>query len=155
MHCGQILCCLSHQGSPYENTDTSICFHNLNGCSYAAIKAEFNSCGRDCMAHKCLLSGPLHKNFAHLALGVRRECNRVWVVVWVFRVLGIAIVSSFRNYPRNQPWLLIGRTDAEAEAPVLWPLDATSQLTEIEGRRRSGRQRMRCLDSITDSMRMN
>ena len=25
--------------------------------------------------------------------------------------------------------MFIGRTDAEAEAPVLWPLDAKSQLT--------------------------
>ena len=24
----------------------------------------------------------------------------------------------------NQPWILIGRTDAEAEAPILWPPDA-------------------------------
>ena len=29
----------------------------------------------------------------------------------------------------NQLWIFIGRTDAEAEAPVLWPLDAKSQLT--------------------------
>ena len=29
----------------------------------------------------------------------------------------------------NQPWIFIGRTDAEAEAPVLWPPDAKSQLT--------------------------
>ena len=28
----------------------------------------------------------------------------------------------------NQPWLFIGRADAEAEAPILWPLDAKSQL---------------------------
>jgi len=28
----------------------------------------------------------------------------------------------------NQPWLFIGRTDAEAEAPVLWPLDMKSWL---------------------------
>ena len=56
----------------------------------------------------------------------------------------------------NQPWIFIGRTDAEAP----WPLDAKSQLTEkktlmlgkIEGRRRRGRQRMRWLDGITDSM---
>ena len=34
-------------------------------------------------------------------------------------------------YPKeNQPWIFIGRTDAEAEAPVLWPHDAKSQLTE-------------------------
>ena len=29
---------------------------------------------------------------------------------------------------RNQPWILIGRTDAEAEAPILWPPDANSWL---------------------------
>ena len=28
----------------------------------------------------------------------------------------------------NQPWIVIGRTDAEAEAPILWPPDAKSQL---------------------------
>ena len=30
----------------------------------------------------------------------------------------------------NQPWMFIGRTDAEAEAPILWPPDAKSQLFE-------------------------
>ena len=33
------------------------------------------------------------------------------------------------NPKGNQPWILFGRTDAEAEAPILWPLDAKSQLT--------------------------
>ena len=28
----------------------------------------------------------------------------------------------------NQPWILVGRTDAEAEAPVLWSSDANSWL---------------------------
>ena len=28
----------------------------------------------------------------------------------------------------NQPWIFIGKTDAEAEAPVLWPPNAKSQL---------------------------
>ena len=28
----------------------------------------------------------------------------------------------------NQPWIFIGRTDAEAEAPILWPPDLNSQL---------------------------
>ena len=32
------------------------------------------------------------------------------------------------NPEGNQPWIFIGRTDAEAEAPVLWPLDGKSQL---------------------------
>ena len=30
----------------------------------------------------------------------------------------------------NQPWILIGRTDAEAEAPILWPPDVKSRLIE-------------------------
>ena len=29
----------------------------------------------------------------------------------------------------NQPWIFIGRTDAEAETPILWPPNAKSQLT--------------------------
>ena len=32
------------------------------------------------------------------------------------------------NPKKNQPWILIGRTNAEAEAPILWPPDAKSQL---------------------------
>ena len=32
------------------------------------------------------------------------------------------------NPKRNQSWILIGRTDAEAETPILWPPDAKSQL---------------------------
>ena len=33
------------------------------------------------------------------------------------------------NPKGNQPWLFIGRTGAEAEAPVLWPPDAKGRLT--------------------------
>ena len=32
------------------------------------------------------------------------------------------------NPKGNQPWIFIGRTDAEAEAPILWPPDAKSWL---------------------------
>ena len=53
-------------------------------------------------------------------------------------------------------------TDTEAETPILWPPDArtdsfekTLMLRKIEGRRRRGRQRMRWLDGITDSMDMS
>ena len=40
--------------------------------------------------------------------------------------LGYKIKSV--NPKKNQPWILIGRTNAEAEAPILWPPDAKSQL---------------------------
>ena len=33
------------------------------------------------------------------------------------------------NPKGNQPWILTGRTDAEAEAPILWPSDVKSRLT--------------------------
>ena len=58
----------------------------------------------------------------------------------------------------NQSWIFIGRTDAEAEAPILWPPDTTDSLEKtlilgkIEGKRRRGQQRMRWLDGITNSM---
>ena len=32
------------------------------------------------------------------------------------------------NPKGNQPWILIERTDSEAEAPILWPPDVNSQL---------------------------
>ena len=64
------------------------------------------------------------------------------------------------NPKGNQPWIFIGRTDAEA--PILWPPDVKSwlirkylMLGKIEGKRRRGWQKMRWLDSITDLMDMN
>ena len=59
----------------------------------------------------------------------------------------------------GQPWVFFGRNDAKAETPVLWPLhvksyslEKTLMLGGIGGRRRRGRQRMRWLDGITNSM---
>ena len=59
----------------------------------------------------------------------------------------------------DQPWVFFGSNDAKAETPILWPPHVKSWLTGktlmlggIGGRRRRGRQRMRWLDGITDSM---
>ena len=62
------------------------------------------------------------------------------------------------NPKGNQSWIFIGKTDAEAEAPKVWPPDLKSQLIgkdPVEARRRRGQQRMRWLDDITDSMDMS
>ena len=51
----------------------------------------------------------------------------------------------------DQSWVFIGRTDVEAETPILWPADSfekTLMLGKIESRRRRGQQRMRWLDGI-------
>ena len=72
----------------------------------------------------------------------------------------------------NESWVFIGRTDVEAETPVLWPPDAKSWFIwkdpdagkdwgdetgfSVYGRRRGrGQQRMRWLDGITDSVDMS
>ena len=62
----------------------------------------------------------------------------------------------------DQSWVFIGRTDAEAETPILWPphvkswlIEKTLMLGKIEGRRRRGWQKMRWLEGITDSMDTN
>ena len=60
------------------------------------------------------------------------------------------------NPKGNLSWIFIGRTDVEA--PILWPCDAKSQLIgrlwcwERLKTRGEGNERMRWLDSITDSM---
>ena len=66
------------------------------------------------------------------------------------------------NPKGNQSWIFTGRTAAEAETPILWPLlwrtdslKKTLMLGKIEGRRRRGWQRMRWLDGLIDSMNMN
>ena len=62
----------------------------------------------------------------------------------------------------DQSWVFIGRTDVEAETPILWPPDVKSWLTgkdmmlrKIEGKRRRGQQIKIWWDSIMDSMDMN
>ena len=66
------------------------------------------------------------------------------------------------NPKGNQPWIFTGRTDTEANVPILWPPDVKSQLIGedlVVGKdwrqRRKGWQRMRWSDSITDSVDMN
>ena len=62
----------------------------------------------------------------------------------------------------DQSWVFTGRTDVEAETPIFghlmrraYSLEKTLMLGGIGGRRRRGRQRMRWLDGITDSMDMS
>ena len=88
---------------------------------------------------------------------------RFWTVV-LKKTLASPLDSKIKpvNPQGNQSWIFIGRTAAEAEAPVLWPpnaradsLEKTLMLGKTEGKRRRGRQRMRRLDGITDTMDMS
>ena len=62
----------------------------------------------------------------------------------------------------DQSWVFFGRNDAKAETPILWPPHGKSWLIGKDsdagrngGRRRRGRQRMRWLHGITNSMDMS
>ena len=66
------------------------------------------------------------------------------------------------NTKGNQPWIFIGRSDAEAEAPILWPPDGKNWLigkdpdTGKDWKQKESRwQRMRYLDSTTNSVDMH
>ena len=65
------------------------------------------------------------------------------------------------NRRGNQPWIFIGRTDAEAEAPILWPRDVNNWLIGKDpnagkdwGPEEKG-MRMRWLDGIANPMDMS
>ena len=62
----------------------------------------------------------------------------------------------------NHSWIFIGRTDAEAETPILWPSDVKNWLIwkDLDAgkdwrQEKKRQQRMRCFDGITDSMDMS
>ena len=79
------------------------------------------------------------------------------------RLLKVPWTAGRSNQSKgNQSWIFIGRTDAEAETPILWPPDAKNQLIGKNRdagkdwrREERGRQRMWWLDGITIVMDMS
>ena len=70
--------------------------------------------------------------------------------------------DKLANPQGNQPWILIGRTGVEAEAPILWPPNAKSKLTGKDrdagkdwGQQEKGTTEDEVFDGITDSMDMS
>ena len=95
----------------------------------------------------------------------KAECQRIYSFeLWCWRTLENPLncreIKSV-NPKGNQPSIFTGRTDAEADTPVIGhlmqrahSLEKTMMMGKIEGRRRRGQQR-RWLDGITDSMDLN
>ena len=91
---------------------------------------------------------------------------------WTIRKTECQSIDAFELWPLdckeikpvnpkgNQPWIFIGRTDAdaEAEAPILWPPDVESWLlgkdpdAGKDWRQKKGTTKIRWLDGITDSV---
>ena len=97
---------------------------------------------------------------------MKAECQRIDAFqLWLEKTLESPLDCKEIQlvHPKgNQSWIFIGRTDAEADAPILWSPDAKnwligkdSDVGKIEGRKRRGQQRMRWLDGITDSTDMS
>ena len=94
----------------------------------------------------------------------KAECWRIDAFeLWCWRFLSpLDFQESQPIHPKwYQSWIFVGRTDAEAEAPVLWPPDEKNwfiwkilMLGKIENWRR-GQQTIRWSDGITNSMDMS
>ena len=109
--------------------------------------------------------------FPMVTYGCELDCEESWAPKnWCFWTVvlektlesPLACKEILPVHPKDQSWVFIGRTDAKAETPNTL---ATSceEMTHwkrpwcwrIGGRRRRGRQRIRWLDGITDSMEVS
>ena len=116
--------------------------------------------------------GPSNQSYGFPSSHVRMwklDCKESWVLKkWCFwtAVLQKTLEGPLDckeiqpvNPKGNRSWIFIGKTDAEAETPILWPPDVknsssekTLMLGKIEGRSSRGRQMMTWLDGITNLM---
>ena len=100
------------------------------------------------------------------------DCKEVWALKnWCLQIVALektleSPLDCKEIKPVNakgyQPWIFIGKTDAVAEAPILWPPDVKShligkdlELAKIEGKRRRGQKRIKWLDGIIDTRDMS
>ena len=120
------------------------------------------------------------KGLSSWSYGFSRSCVQIWELAhkegWVPKnwCFPIVVPQKILESPLdckikpvspkgNQPWIVIGRTDAKAEVPIFWPPDAKSQFTGKDpDARKDWRHKEKgvaedewWLDSITDSMDMN
>ena len=99
----------------------------------------------------------------------KTECQRIDAFeLWYWRRLLRSKISLDSreikpvNLKGNQPWILVGRTDAKAETPNFWSSEVKSWLIgnvpdagQDWGKKEKRHQRMRWMDDITDAMDMN
>ena len=107
----------------------------------------------------CLGSGVDHKD----GWASKNRCFQIVVLEKTLESpLDCKEIKLVNSKEKNQPWIFIGRTDAEAEAPILWPLNVNNWLIGKDadagkdwGLEEKGWQRNRWLDIIIDSMNVS
>ena len=124
--------------------------------------------------HHFANKGPYIQSFGFSSSQVQMwelDCKEGWVpknrwfqIMLLEKILESPLDCKIKQVnPKGiQPWIFIGRTNAETEAPILWPYDVKSWLIGKDPdagkdwrQRRKDQQRMGWLYSITDSMDMN
>ena len=92
----------------------------------------------------------------------RTDVFELWCWRKLLRVPWTARRSNLSFQKEIGPEYSLGRTEAEAQAPIIWPLEMKRRLTgktmmlgKTKSRRSRGQQRMRWLDGITNSMDMS
>ena len=115
----------------------------------------YPSLSQFCHPPDSMSNKPLIQSFIYIYMNV---FNLLDIILWQERPLDCKEIKPV-NLKGNQPWIVIWRSDAEA--PILWPSDMKSWLIgkDSDGKKdwgkRRGKQRVRWLDSITNSMGMN
>ena len=88
----------------------------------------------------------------------RTAAFKLWCWRRLLRVFKTSKEIKSVNSKRNQPCTVTGKTDVEAEAPILWPPDAKNWLigkdpaAGKDWRQEKRKENMRWLDGITNSM---
>ena len=109
------------------------------------------------------LLGEKHSYKYERGLNFKRHLNRCFRTVVLEKTLEGPLDCKIKpvNPKENEPWIFIGRIDAEAEGPILWPPDAKSQFIgkDPHGRKDWGQEEKGATEdemaSITDSVDMN
>ena len=117
------------------------CSHEIKRCLVLGRKPMTNLDSvikpRHHFTDKCLYSESYGSSSSHVCIW-ELDHKEGWVLKnWCFRILVLekTLESPLDcreiqsvNPKGNQPWIFTGGTDAEAEAPILWPSDAKSRL---------------------------